>query len=58
MTWYLCNMRLALARSRYYITAKGNNADPLAHITSWKYDKHIVGEQRKAVSMPWVTTRG
>lgn len=58
MTQYLCNMRSALARSRYYIIAKGNNADSLAHITSWTYYKHTVGEQRKALSRPWVTTRG
>lgn len=58
MTYYLCNMRLALARSRCYLTAKGNNADSLAHGTSWTYDKHIVEEQRQAVSTPWVTTRG
>lgn len=43
-----CNMRLVLARSRYCILAKSNNLGSHVRITSWKYSKHIVGEQRKA----------
>lgn len=48
-------MRLVLAHSRYCILAKSNNLGSHVRITSWKYCKHIVGEQRSAALTLWLT---